>query len=125
MRLGDKVAIVTGGGKGIGRAIAMAFAREGATVMLAGRTVSPLEETCAAIRAKGGKADSIPTDVSIEQQVQSMVAQTVARFGRVDVLVNNRESLALPVASSIWTSGSGTKRWQSTLPAAWCVRGKC
>ena len=89
MRLKDKVAIITGGGKGIGKAIAIAYAREGCTVVLAARTVSALEETCKLIQSQGGKAVYVQTDVSDEKQVQNLVAETIKQFGKIDILVNN------------------------------------
>jgi NAD(P)-dependent dehydrogenase (short-subunit alcohol dehydrogenase family) len=89
MRLKDKVAIVTGGGVGIGKAIALLFAREGATVVIAGRTVSNLEKACAEITDKGGRAAFVETDVSREDHVVRLVTETVRLFGRVDILVNN------------------------------------
>jgi NAD(P)-dependent dehydrogenase (short-subunit alcohol dehydrogenase family) len=89
MRLKDKTAIITGGGKGIGKAIAFAFAKEGATVMIAARTVLALEETCKEIMDKGGKASYMQTDVSDEGQVQRLVSETIRQFGKIDVLVNN------------------------------------
>ena len=89
MRLKDKVAIVTGGGRGIGAGIAQMFAREGARVMLAARTESQLEDVVRRITKDGGTARTILTDVSKPEDVQRMVAQTVSAFGRLDVLVNN------------------------------------
>ncbi|MBI2847476.1 MAG: SDR family oxidoreductase [Chloroflexi bacterium] len=89
MRLKDKVAIVTGSGTGIGKAIALAFAREGAHLSLASRSLSHLEETAQEIRALGRKAIAISTDVSNEGQIKAMVSKTVAEFKRVDILVNN------------------------------------
>ena len=100
MRLKDKVAIVTGGGKGIGKAIALAFASEGATVVVAARTLSKLEETVEEIKSKGGKAKAIQTDVTDEKQVQQMVAQTLDEYGQVDILVNN-SGIGGPTASVV------------------------
>jgi NAD(P)-dependent dehydrogenase (short-subunit alcohol dehydrogenase family) len=89
MRLKDKVVIVTGGGGGIGKAIATTFASEGARVVIAARTLSKLKEVCEEINSKGGTARAIQTDVSNEEQIQRMVAQTLDEFGQVDILVNN------------------------------------
>ncbi len=88
-RLANKVAIVTGGGTGIGRAIAVLLSREGARVAICGRTLATLEETARQIRSGCGEVEVIRCDVSDSQSVESMVAQTVERFGRVDILVNN------------------------------------
>ncbi|MFN8185781.1 MAG: SDR family oxidoreductase [Gaiellales bacterium] len=84
-----KVAVVTGGGSGMGRAMALEFARLGASVLVAGRRPEPLEETVAQIEDDGGAAHWKPTDVRQPDQVDAMVAEAVKRFGRVDVLVNN------------------------------------
>jgi NAD(P)-dependent dehydrogenase (short-subunit alcohol dehydrogenase family) len=87
MRLSNIVAIITGGGRGIGRGIAVRFAAEGAKVVIAGR--SPAEETLNQIRACGGEALVVPTDVSLKPQVQVLMEKTIERFGRIDILVNN------------------------------------
>jgi len=89
MKLKDKVAIITGGGTGIGRAIALAFASEGAAVVVAARTLSRLKEVTKDIKSKGGKAKAIQTDISDHGQVKRMVTQTVDEFGQIDILVNN------------------------------------
>jgi len=89
MRLAGKTAIVTGAGSGIGRAIAERLAREGAAVTVSGQRLARVEETARAIEASGGRAFAVACDVAKEDQVQRMVEQTVARFGRLDVLVNN------------------------------------
>ena len=87
--LQGKVAIVTGASRGIGMSIALTLARNGAQVSLAARTVAELQAVRAEIEALGGHAASFPTDVSREAEVISLVRDTVERFGRLDVLVNN------------------------------------
>ena len=89
MRLKDKVAIVTGGGRGIGKAISMAFASEGATVVIAARTSSTLDNTVEKVNSDGGRAKAVQADISDEKQVQRLVAETINDYGRVDILVNN------------------------------------
>lgn len=88
-RLKDKVAIVTGGGTGIGAAIATAFAREGAKVLVCGRTAATLEQTVTAIREEHGEASYVACDVSQAADVENMVGETVKRYGKLDILVNN------------------------------------
>lgn len=87
--LTDRVAIVTGGGRGIGKGIALAFAEVGADVVVAARTVAEIEATAAEIRLLGRKALAIPTDVRQGDQVANMVNKTMEEFGRIDILVNN------------------------------------
>ncbi|MFH1832938.1 MAG: glucose 1-dehydrogenase [Candidatus Levyibacteriota bacterium] len=89
MRLQNKVAIVTGGGSGIGRGIAILFAKEGAKVVVCGRRPEALEETVNLIKQNGGEAVLIVCDVSNAEQVNALVSQTVQQFGRLDILVNN------------------------------------
>ena len=89
MRLEQKVAIVTGGGTGIGEAIAKVFAREGAKVAITGRRKGELERVVREIGGKGGQALALPGSVTIEPDVQEAVAATVRTFGRLDILVNN------------------------------------
>lgn len=101
MKLKEQVAIVTGGGRGIGRAVALAFAREGARVALAARTASELNEVAAFIRSRNGAAVAIPTDVRQEASVGALVERTLGEWGRVDILVTAAGVAAFgPVAES-------------------------
>jgi 7-alpha-hydroxysteroid dehydrogenase len=85
----DRVALVTGGGRGIGQGIALAFAEQGAHVVVAARTEGEIEETAARARALGRRALAVPCDVTDAGQLDALVARTVAEFGRLDLLVNN------------------------------------
>ena len=85
----EKVAIVTGAGRGIGRAIAIALAGQGARVSLAARTEEELEDTASSILADGGQARIEPTDVTVESSVCRLVEHTLERWGRLDIVVNN------------------------------------
>jgi NAD(P)-dependent dehydrogenase (short-subunit alcohol dehydrogenase family) len=87
--LAGKVAIITGGGRGLGRAMAIRFAACGADVVVAARTVAQLEEAAGEVRKLGRRALVQPTDVARSEQVNAMVAATIAEFGQVDILVNN------------------------------------
>ena len=87
--LSGKVAIVTGGGKGIGRALALGLAGAGAKVVVASRTESELEAVAEEIRSGGGEALAKVTDVSNSDQVDALVAATVDAFGGLDIVVNN------------------------------------
>lgn len=89
MRLQGKVAIVTGGGTGIGRGVATIFAKEGAIVAVCGRRPEPLNETVQLVKQAGGKAIAIPTDVSSFEQVQKAAQEVISQFGKIDILVNN------------------------------------
>jgi len=84
--LSNKVTIITGAGAGLGRAMALMFSEAGALLVLAGRTKATLDETAAMLK---GESLVVPTDVTVEDQVKGLVAATVARFGRVDILINN------------------------------------
>jgi len=88
-RLKDRVAFITGGGSGIGKAIARSFVEEGAAVCLAGRTKENLDAAVDEFTAIGGKALAIPMDIRREQEVSDAVEKAVATFGRIDILVNN------------------------------------
>lgn len=87
--LAGKRAIVTGGGRGIGRAIAQTFARAGARVVIAARTNAQLEEVAAEISQQGGPVYPLTCDVSVDAEVKRMVDQAAAHLGGIDILVNN------------------------------------
>ena len=88
-RLKNKVAIVTGSSSGIGKAIALRFGGEGARVVVTARRITLCEQTVENITTRGGEAWAVQTDVTDEQQVDRLVVETVNRYGRLDVLVNN------------------------------------
>jgi 7-alpha-hydroxysteroid dehydrogenase len=88
-RLDDRVALVTGAGRGIGAGIAVALAEAGADVVCAARTASQLEETAARVRALGRRALVVPSDVTDAAQLERLAAAALDAFGRLDVLVNN------------------------------------
>jgi NAD(P)-dependent dehydrogenase (short-subunit alcohol dehydrogenase family) len=101
IRLQGETALITGGGTGLGRAIALAFAREGANVSVAGRRPEPLEEVAREIEEGGGKALAIGCDVSNAQEATRAVAETTARFGRLTILVNNAGTLHVSTIETI------------------------
>jgi NAD(P)-dependent dehydrogenase (short-subunit alcohol dehydrogenase family) len=88
-RLKDRIALITGASRGIGRAVGLAFAREGAHVLLLARTRKPLEEVDDRIRAGGGKATLIPLDLADGKAIDALGPSLCERFGRLDVLVGN------------------------------------
>ena len=89
MRLANKVAIITGGGSGIGKASAYLFAKEGAKVVVAQRTHTTGEEMAAVINSSGGEAIFVCTDVSVASEVEHLVKVTKDKFGKIDILFNN------------------------------------
>jgi len=111
MKLRNRVAIVTGGGKGIGKAISLALADEGAAVAVAARSLAPLEEVANQIRAQGGRATAIQTDIADPAQVERMVTETVEEFGQLDILVNN----AAYDHKEVEVSEMDLDFWQQTL----------
>jgi gluconate 5-dehydrogenase len=87
--LAGKVAIVTGGSRGIGRSIALGFAEAGADVVIASRTAADVERTVDEVKCRGQRALGVPTDVSRSADITALVSTTLEAFGRIDVLVNN------------------------------------
>lgn len=88
-KLGGKTVLITGAGRGIGRALALGFAREGSNIILCSRTPSELESVAVECRALGARVFAKPCDVSVPLQVAALIAAGVKEFGRIDVLVNN------------------------------------
>ncbi|MFC1937183.1 SDR family NAD(P)-dependent oxidoreductase [Chloroflexota bacterium] len=105
-KLDNKIAIVTGGGTGIGQAIALEFAREGADIAVASRNMANLEEVEKEIKALGRRSLAIVTDVKMEEQVQQMAKRAADEFGRIDILVNNSGILLraelLDMSEELW-----------------------
>ena len=89
MRLKDRIAVVTGGGQGIGRAICLVFAKEGANIVIAEKNKETAQAGVEEVKALGRQSLAIQTDVSNSTSVRSMVAQTLEACGRIDILVNN------------------------------------
>ncbi|HEV2301371.1 MAG TPA: SDR family oxidoreductase [Stellaceae bacterium] len=110
MSSNGKVALVTGAGSGIGKAAALALAREGFAVVLAGRRAEPLQKAAGEIEAAGGKALAVPTDISDLAQVKSLFAKAKQTFGRLDVLFNNAGfGAAAPIEDLAW------ERWKAVV----------
>ena len=106
MNLSKRVAIVTGSGQGIGREIAMTLAEHGASVVISDINTTSANEVAAEIVAKNGKSIAITADVTVQEEVASLVDQTVSSFGQIDILVNNagitRDTLLLRMSSTDW-----------------------
>ena len=122
MQLKDKVAIITGSGRGIGRAIAIAYAAEGARVVIASRSTHELDAVAAEITAQEGEVLTVPTDMRVRTDVENLIQQTVDRFGRIDILVNNAgvnpRGLFLDSTDEEWEQG-----WQiNVMGVVYCCR---
>lgn len=109
--LKGKVAVVTGGGRGIGQAIAFGFAKSGAKVVITSRKAQELEDTAAEIRAFGGEAFPLPAHLGRMDEIQKMVDTVVDRFGRIDILVNNAG--ASPAMASVLESDE--RLWDTVM----------
>ncbi|TAJ17708.1 MAG: SDR family oxidoreductase, partial [Dehalococcoidia bacterium] len=120
--LNGKIVIVTGGSDGIGKASALAMAREGARVAIVARTQDKLDAAAAEIRAAGGDVIAISCDVMDEAKVKAAVAQVVAKWGGVDILVNNAGTSAArkfeDVTDEVWETDLGIK----VYGAVYCSR---
>ena|SRR5271154_6744619 len=100
LRLSGKVAFITGGGTGIGKACAIAFAREGAKLAIAGRRPEPLAAVVKEIGAGGGEAIALPCDVTDRAAVEDALAKTEKRFGGLDIVVNNAGAVVVATAET-------------------------
>ncbi|OHV44628.1 MULTISPECIES: SDR family NAD(P)-dependent oxidoreductase [unclassified Pseudofrankia] len=121
-RLAGRVALVTGAGQGIGRGIAHALAREGAGVAVSGRRVDPLDTVVKELTALGASALAVPGDVGVRADADRMVAQTVAEFGALDILVNNAQS-SVQVRLEDTTDADVELAWRSgALGTLYCMQ---
>jgi 3-oxoacyl-[acyl-carrier protein] reductase len=107
--LENKVAIITGGGRGLGRAFAMRFAEEGAKLLLPDISLERAEDAAKEIRAKGGEAVAVETDISDEKATQKMAEKVMQQYGKVDILVNN---------AAIWYGINATP-WDAWKASDW------
>jgi 3-oxoacyl-[acyl-carrier protein] reductase len=111
MELKDKVALITGGARGIGKAVALAYAREGARLAICARTESEINETVQEIQKLKADAQGWPCDVSIEESVKDFVGAIIKEFGRIDILVNNAGVMTRPVP----ITELEVKKWDYTI----------
>lgn len=110
-KLADRIALITGGGTGIGRAIALRFAAEGAKIVICGRRAQNLEETLRELASGGAGAKAVVMDQAVEADCVRTIRETVEAFGRLDILVNNASAVGQvgPVASL------DVEKWEETL----------
>ena len=111
MKLDGRVAVITGAGRGIGRAIALAYAREGAKLALAARSESELSAAVGAVTEVGAEAIAVPTDVTSQEDTERLARAVADRFGRIDVLVNNA-GISGPVGP---LQGNDIADWVNTI----------
>jgi len=110
-----KVAIVTGAGRGIGKAISLALARAGADIVAAARTKEEIEETCREVKDLGRQSLAIPTDVTKADQVEGMVEKVVGHFKRIDILVNNAGAVTCKAIVSLDGSRLTEEEWHKVI----------
>ena len=118
--LSGKTAIVTGGGRGIGRAIALGLAQAGAAVVVCSRTLPEIEGVADEIRKLGGKALAVTTDLTVNEQLENLVAATIQEFGRIDILVNNAARSFLRSLLDLREDG-WDKVFDTNVKAAWLL----
>jgi 3-oxoacyl-[acyl-carrier protein] reductase len=115
MRLQDRVAIVTGGGHGIGRAYALGLAGEGARVLVADLDLAAAEETARQIEAAGGQALAVRTDVAEVESTEAMARAAAERWGRIDILVNNAAVFATVPISRVGFEQISSDEWDRLM----------
>ncbi|MCX7982969.1 MAG: 3-oxoacyl-ACP reductase FabG [Syntrophales bacterium] len=115
-----QVAIVTGGGRGIGKAIALGLADSGAQVVVAARTQTEIEQVAKEIEARGGKAMAVATDLTVTAQIEALVQETIKVFGRIDILVNNAARSFLRSLMDLREDG-WDKVYNTNVKAVWLL----
>ena len=111
MKLKGKVALITGGGRGIGKAIALAYAQEGAQIAMCARSGPEIEQAASEIRSRNAECEGWTCDVSLEDQVNELVANVYQKFGRIDVLINNAGVMIRPTP----ITEVDVKKWDYTI----------
>lgn len=111
MKLNDKMALITGGGRGIGKAIALAYAHEGAKLAICARTAGEIEETAKEIKALGTDCLAVVCDVSLEEPVSKLIEKVQESFGRIDILINNAGVMTRPAP----IAELEVKKWDYTM----------
>ena len=114
MKLKNKVAVITGASKGIGKGIAERYSKEGAKVVLASRSIEPLSEISGEINSNGGHALALTVDVRQSESVQAMIDRAVGKFGQIDIMVNNA-GISMAQPSETLTSGDWTRAIETDL----------